>query len=209
MKIFASLALLAAALTASGLQAADEGRWMLTMGAVRLTPTNKSDAFTALDTYYLGNVLQTSHATAPEVALGFAFTKYFRAEVSMVQPQSQTLTLVNSGDLGTFKETLTSLLLQWHFNPGGVVNPYVGIGSNVTRFSSSGLSFAGNSLSLGAKSVGTAFQAGLDIGLGEHWHAKVEAKSVQADADLNVAGAKLAGITMNPMLYGVGVGYSF
>ena len=209
MKILAPLALLAAAFTASGLQAADEGPWMVQASVVRQAPANKSDAFYAVNTYYQGGLLQTAHVTRPEVALSYAFTKYLSAQASLGLSQSQTLTLFGTSDLGTFKATTSCYLLQWHFIPGGVVNPYVGLGMNVTRWSSTDLSLAGNPLTLSAKTVGLAFQAGLDVQVASHWYLNAELKQLQAQPDLNVAGAKLATFTVSPMLYSLGIGYRF
>ena len=209
MKIFTPLALLAAALTVSGLQAADQGPWMIRAGVARMSPSNKSDAFYALGSYYQGGLLQTSQVTLPELALSYAFTPYLSLEGSRTFPQSQTLTMIGVGELGTYKEPSSCLLLQWHFVPGGLLNPYLGAGMHVTRFSSTGVALAGNPLTLSASSVGFALEVGLDMKVASHWLLNAQIKSLRVESDVNVAGAKLTAFNVNPILYSVGVGYTF
>jgi outer membrane protein len=213
MKSIAPLTLLALALAVTGLKAEDEGPWMVRVRAVNLRPAETSDSIGVLDTpfYYPGNSLQVNAVTLPEVDLSYGFTSNFSAELMLALPQSHTVMLTNIGTaIGTFKEMPMALLAQWHFMPGSAVNPYVGLGMNYTKVSSVNLILPGaGPVTLSSSSMGMAAQAGADIKVGDHWFVNLDIKYLAVQSDVNAEGAKLSSMTLNPMLYGLGLGFTF
>jgi outer membrane protein len=123
-------------------------------------------------------------------------------------PQEHDVTL-NGVKLGTFKHLPPTLTAQWRFLPGATFNPYVGAGLNLTLISD--VKLAGGALDLDKSSVGLAAQVGADIKIAPSWYLNVDVKYVQIKSDVKVAatGAKVTTVKVDPMLYGVGIGYRF
>jgi len=202
MKTLASLTLLAAALAAPSLKA--EGPWMVRLRAVGLQPANKSDAASGIP----ADAIHVSNKTIPEVDFSYFFTKNLSAELILTVPQEHDVTL-NGAKIGTFKHLPPTLTAQWHFLPGQTVNPYVGAGLNLTLISD--VKLANGTLDLDKSSVGAAVQAGVDFKVATNCYVNVDIKYVQLQSDVKVkaTGAKVTTVKVDPMLYGVGVGYRF
>jgi len=203
MKKLATLTLLAAALAAPTLRA-EEGPWMVRLRAVALQPADKSDAFSTVQ----ADAIHVSKKTIPDVDISYFFTPNFSTELVLTVPQEHDVTL-NGAKLGTFKHLPPTLTAQWRFLPGAAFNPYVGAGLNLTLISD--VKLAGGALDLDKTSVGLAAQVGADIRLAPNWYLNVDVKYVQIKSDVKDAatGAKVTTVKVDPMLYGVGVGYRF
>jgi len=63
--------------------------------------------------------------------------------------------------------------------------------------------------SLEHDSFGLALQAGLDYKLDKNWSINVDIKKVQIRSDVLVAGTKVSKVKVDPVLFGLGVGYRF
>jgi len=203
MKKLATLTLLAAALAAPSLRAED-GPWMVRLRAVALQPANKSDAFSTVG----ADAIHVSNKTIPDLDFSYFFTKNFSAELVLTVPQEHDVTL-NGAKIGTFKHLPPTLTAQWRFLPGETFNPYVGAGLNLTLISD--VKLAGGALDLDKTSVGLAAQVGADIKIAPSWYLNVDVKYVQIKSDVKDAatGAKVTTVKVDPMLYGVGIGYRF
>jgi len=109
-----------------------------------------------------------------------------------------------------------TLSLNWHFNPNGLVRPYIGAGVNYTLFSGEETTGALNGSSLKLDdSIGAAGQIGLDVGAPDSnwfWNLNVRYIDISTDAELSIPGegsGDLGSVDINPMVYGVHVGYKF
>jgi outer membrane protein len=203
MTKLATLTLLAAALAAPTLRAA-EGPWMVRLRAVQLQPANKSDAATGIP----ADAIHVSNKTIPEVDISYFFTPNFSTELILTVPQQHDVTLSGT-KIGTFKHLPPTLTAQWHFLPGQTVNPYVGAGLNLTLISD--VKLANGTLDLDKSSTGLAAQVGVDFKVASNCYINLDVKYVQIKSDVKVAatGAKVTTVKVDPMLYGVGVGYRF
>lgn len=193
--------LAAAALAASALsvavpaQAAD-GPWLVRARAVHLDPANRGDI----------DGLAINSKTIPEVDITYFFTPNLAAELILTYPQKQDVSL-NGTNIGTLKHLPPTLSLQYHFAPEGTVRPYVGAGINYTRFSS--VHILNGAGKVDKSSFGFAFGGGVDIQLAKQWYLNVDVKKVYIDTDVSVGGTKLGNFKVDPVLFGVGVGYRF
>jgi len=203
MKLLTSLTLLAVALVAPSLRA-QEGPWMVRFRAVSLNPANKSDAATGIP----ADAIHVSSKVIPEIDFSYFFSPNLAAELVLTVPQEHDVTLAGT-KIGTFKQLPPTLLGQWHFLPGQTVNPYVGLGLNLTLISD--VKLANGALDLDKTSVGLAAQAGVDFQVAKNCFINVDVKYVQIHSDVKVAatGAKVTSVKVDPMLYGVGIGYRF
>jgi outer membrane protein len=200
MKTLTTLALLTAALAAPSLKA--ESPWLVRLRAVSVNPADKSDAAGALP----ADAISVSSKTIPEVDISYFFTPNFSTELILTVPQEHDVKLMGT-KIGTFKELPPTLTAQWHFLPGQTVNPYVGAGLNLTLISD--VKLAGGALDLDSSSVGLAAQAGVDFQIDKNWLINVDVKYVQIKSDVKAGGVKVTTVKVDPMLYGVGVGYRF
>jgi outer membrane protein len=199
---FAALALVAAAALAAAPAHADEGAWLVRVRALHLDSANKDGT---------GLGLSVDNKTFPEVDISHFFTPNLAAELILTYPQKHKL-YANGTEIGSLKHLPPTLTLQYHFNPGGGVRPYVGAGLNYTRFS--GVKFApavqaALQPSIKRNSVGLALQAGADIEIAKGTYLNIDLKKVQIDTTVYSAGTSAGKFKVDPLLASVGLGWRF
>ena len=202
MKTYVLPVALAAGLLGSAPLHAQEGPWMVRLRAVALQPADKSDAAPGIP----ADAIHVSSKTIPEVDISYFFTKNVATELVLTVPQEHDVTLAGT-KIGTFKELPPTLTAQWHFRPGQTVDPYVGLGLNLTLISD--VKLANGALDLDSSSVGPAAQAGVDFKVAKQCFINLDVKYVQIRSDVKAGGTKVTTVKVDPMLYGVGVGYRF
>lgn len=193
------IALLAVAAMVPAAQAqGNEGNWLVRARALHLDSANK-------DSTGLG--LSINNKTFPEVDISYFVTPNLALELILTYPQKQDLrSSALGGKIGDLKHLPPTLSLQYHFTGLGAVRPYVGAGLNYTRFSSVNLP-AG--VTIEKDSFGFAYGAGLDVPFAKNWVFNIDVKKVQIRTDVFNAGAKIGTLKVDPLLFGVGVGYRF
>jgi outer membrane protein len=211
-------AIIGAAIAAATLpaMAQQEGNWMVRVRAVNLDMANKSDAGSGALTPALlpADAVKVNDKLIPEVDISYFITKNIAAELVLTIPQKQNVT-ISTGPLaepvGSFKHLPPTLLLQYHFLPDGQFRPYVGVGVNYTRISSVSLrsNIAGANLGLESSSVGPAVQAGFDIKVSKNMFVNVDLKKIWIDSDITVNGTKSSHVKLDPVAFGVGIGWRF
>lgn len=170
-----------------------EGSWLVRARAVHLDSANNDAAGDA--------GVSINDKWIPEVDVSYFFTPNLAAELVLTYPQKHDVRL-NGDKIGSLKHLPPSLLLQYHFTNFGAFKPYVGAGVNYTRFSSVKLP-AG--LDVKRNSWGGALQVGFDYALDKNWSLNVDVKKVYIDTDVRGVGT----FKVDPVLFGVGVGYRF
>jgi len=176
-------------------QAAD-GPWLVRARAVKLDPANRGDI----------DGLAINSKWLPEVDVTYFFTPNIAAELILTYPQRQDVSL-NGADIGSLKHLPPVLSLQYHFTPESKYRPYVGVGLNYTRFSS--VNILDGAGKLDKSSFGLAYGAGMDIQLSGPWYLNVDIKKVHIKTDVSSNGTKLGTFKVDPVLWGIGVGYRF
>ena len=113
--------------------------------------------------------------------------------------------------MGTFKHLPPTLTVQYHFTDFTGYKPYVGAGLNYTQITAEKISAGGgtNNVTLSDKSVGGALQAGVDIPLTKQVSLNIDVKKVYLKTHVYVGGADGGTLKLDPVLFGVGVGYRF
>jgi outer membrane protein len=117
---------------------------------------------------------------------------------------------VGNVDLGDVKLLPPTLTLQYHLIPDGKFRPYIGAGVNYTVFFDDD---PGDARSIDYDNAfGFALQAGVDVGINEHWAINFDVKKIWLDTDVSV---KALGTTVktevdiDPWLFGIGLAYRF
>lgn len=182
---------------------AESTPWLVRARAVHIDPADKSDPVGGTGA---ADRIAVSSKTIPEVDISYFFTPHVAAELVLTYPQKHDVYL-DGKTIGTFKHLPPTLLAQYHFTPDQQFSPYVGLGLNWTTFSKNKL--LGGQGSLEHDSFGLALQAGFDVKLDKNWSINLDVKKVQLRSDVLIGGAKASRVKVDPVLFGVGVGYRF
>jgi outer membrane protein len=155
--------------------------------------------------------VSVDNAYVPELDITYFFNNNIAVElIAAVTPHevkgsAGALAGVDVGDVWLLPPTLT---LQYHFDIGNGIKPYVGAGVNYTVFFNEDAKGVDN-FDL-ENSFGWALQAGVDIHLRDNWFFNVDVKKLWLETDAEVNGGAIAGdVEINPWIVGVGLGYRF
>lgn len=195
-----TVALASLVLMASGAAIAQDftaGSLLVRARAVHLDSANKDST---------GLALSIDNKTLPEVDFTYFFSPNLAAELVLTVPQKQRV-YAGSTQIGALKHLPPTLTLQYHFNHSSGIKPYVGAGLNYTRFSS--VDLLGGAADLKRNSVGLAFQAGVDFPLSKNLYLNVDVKKVYIKTDVMAGGTNIGTFKVDPVLFGVGLGWRF
>jgi outer membrane protein len=197
--------------------AGDFSQWEVRGRFVRLDAKGESDAIPALG--LPGNAVNVHSVSLPEVDLSYFFTKSISAELILTYPQKMHVSVdaANVGDIGFVDALPPTLTAQYHVLPalgvdGKGFDPYVGAGLNFTWLTDVHLVVPGApqlGLDTSKTSVGPALQLGFDYALGRNWVLNADLKYAWISYDLKSNGTKVSTLTVDPWLFGFGVGYKF
>lgn len=188
---------------ASAQALAQESPWLVRARAVHVDPDNKS---TPIGGVGAADRLEVSSKTIPELDISYFFTPHIAAELVVTYPQKHKARL-DGAEIGTFKHLPPTLSLQYHFAPDAVFSPYVGAGVNYTRMSSVKLLDGAGDLE--NDSWGLSLQAGVNVRLNQHWSFNADLKKINLRSDVYVGGVNASHLKVDPVLFGLGVGYRF
>lgn len=182
---------------------AQESPWLVRARAVYIDPDNKSTPVAGVGA---SDRIDVETKTIPELDISYFFTPNFSAELILTYPQKHKVRL-DGAEVGSFKHLPPTLTAQYHFAPGATINPYVGVGVNYTRISN--VHLLGGAGDLENDSWGLALQAGVDFRINERWSINADIKKVNIRSDVYVGGANASHLKVDPVLFGLGVGYRF
>jgi len=172
-----------------------EDKWMFRVRAAEVIPDASSGPVTGVD---------ANSSFSPEVDLSYFFTKNIAVEViAATTRHTVTLGSTNLGRVSVLPPTVT---LQYHFNPDGTVNPYVGAGVNYTRFYRVKLTAP---LDVERNSWGGALQAGIDFKVGKNSYINLDVKKIFLETDVSAGGTYLTTLNLDPVVVGIGYGFRF
>ena len=177
-------------------QQTTEGPWLVRARAVHLDSANKDST---------GLNLSVNDKWIPEVDITYFFNKNIAAELILTVPQRHTLSAGGTA-IGSLKHLPPSLLVQYHFTDAPGFKPYVGAGVNYTRFSSIRLP---PGVDVDRNSFGGALQLGVDIPVAKDVYLNFDVKKVYIKTDVSAAGNKIGTFKVDPVLFGIGLGWRF
>jgi outer membrane protein len=150
--------------------------------------------------------LGVSNEVTPELDFSYFFTPNVAVELILA---TQRHDVSNNGvKIGTVKHLPPTVTLQYHFMPKETFKPYVGVGLNYTRFYD--VSLANGTLTVDKSSVGGALQVGFDYKVSGNWYLNVDLKKIWIGTDVKTSGgAFVSSLKIDPLVFGVGVGYRF
>ena len=179
-------------------------RFMIRARLINLSPDESSST-------NIGGNVTADDAFAPEVDFTYFFTDHIAAELIAATTKhdmgaaNTSLGNLDLGDVWALPPTLTA---QYHFNPHGQVRPYVGAGLGYVIWYNED---SGQVSSIDYDNgIAYAAQAGVDIGLDEHWALNADVKKIWHNVDASInGGAVTADVDLDPWVFGVGVAYRF
>ena len=172
------------------------GPWMIRARAVSLTSANTDTT---------GQGLSVNNITLPEVDISYFFTPNIAAELNLTVPQQHDV-MSNSAKIGTLSHLPPTLLVQYHFPMKGY-KPYVGVGINYTKFTTSDI--GSGTITPDSSSWGGALQVGVDVPLSGNMYFNFDVKKVYIGTNINTGGNSLGSFRVDPLLVGVGLGWRF
>lgn len=200
------LAALVATLSLAGIGRAHaaEGDWYFKVGVHTVEP--KSDNGTLANGALKVDI---GNDTQPTVTAEYLFTPNLGIEFLASAPFKHTVRL-NGVKSATFKQLPPTVSLQYHFNADGTVSPFIGVGVNYTYVFDERTTgpMTGTKLSVD-NSFNVAAHAGVDFHFGSNWLFTVDARWIKLDAKAHVNGIDVGTVKVDPLAYGLAIGYHF
>ncbi len=198
-------AVLAAAIACAAPAAAEPGDWLLRTGVTQIEPDDDNGDLDGTD---VGVDVNSAASMTFEVT--YMWTDNIGIELLAAYPFQHDIDLDGLGQVGETKHLPPTLSLQYHFTRWGAFKPYVGAGVNFTYFFDEDTQGAldGSDLDLD-ESWGFAAQLGVDYDIGNNWFLNANIRYISIETDAEVDGTEVAEVEIDPLLYGLNVGYRF
>jgi outer membrane protein len=199
MKITLSAAVAIGLGLANTATAFEPGDWLIRAGASYVSPSSENH-----------DVVSVESATNATFNFTYMMTDVWALELLAAVPFKHDLELQNGTKVGSTKLLPPTLSLQYHFRPTETVQPYVGVGLNYTSFSSEKTTgpLEGTDLDLSG-SWGWGAELGLDIMLSDNWLFNMDVRYLDIDTKAKLDGESLGKVEIDPMVFGVHIGYRF
>ena len=167
-----------------------------------------------------GETVSVDNSIMPEVDATYMATDHIGFElIASTTKHNVRGTQGTTGSIGELASAWVlppTLTVQYHFAPDRHVRPYVGAGINYTIFwnekASSGFeAAAGRTIVHMKDSVGWAAQAGIDIDVTRKMFVNLDVKYIDIDTtarlDTTALGSQHVNVKLDPLVFGVGVGW--
>ena len=177
-------------------QSPDEGPWMLRTRALHQNNSNHGS---------LAADVSVDNKSYAELDVSYFINRNVALELALTAPQRQTVSSQGL-EVGSFKQHPTVLMLQYHFTDLPGYRPYLGLGLAYTRLSSTNLPA---SVTTDNHSWGGAMQLGVDIALDRNWMVNLDVRKLYAKSDVYANSVSLGNYKLDPVVYGLGLGYRF
>jgi Outer membrane protein W len=141
----------------------------------------------------------------PELDIGYTINDRWSLELVLTIPQEHDVKL-GGNPIGDFKHLPPTLFVQYHpaiSTLGENFKPYIGAGLNFTLIFDEDL--LGGAAKLENYSVGPAAQIGFDWVLNDRWAINVDLKKIFIGSDVEVGGAKVIDVNVDPLCYSLGL----
>jgi outer membrane protein len=216
MRTFASALALAAALGLAAPAAAHEaGDWLFRVGGSLVDPKSNNGTLDVSALELGDQRIDVDDNWGVTFNVTYMYSANIGIELLAALPYKHDIDVGDLGRVGSVKHLPPTLSLQYHFLPTEVFQPYAGIGVNYTRFFS--VSEAGVldeldvSLDIDSSSFGLAAQIGFDYMVTDRWFLNVDVRWIDIDTKAKIKEVpEIRGnVNIDPMVYGIHLGYRF
>jgi outer membrane protein len=214
----ASLFVFSTFLTIVPANAVEKGDWLVRVRAIDISPTDESGG---ISPDLLTSGLDPQSVVVPELDITYMATDTIGLELILATSPHKfeaTGAVAALGDVAEAWLLPPTLLAQYHFPTGTKFRPYVGAGLNYTiayhekAESSLETALGGQTTVKAGNSFGWALQAGMDYDINDNWFLNLDVKYIDLGVDitLNTGGVvRTVDVEINPIVFGIGVGYRF
>lgn len=190
-----ALALVAATATTAAV-AAPAGSWSVGVGAAYVDPKSNP-----------GLELSVDEDVRPSVTFEYFPVKNVGIELLAAHPFKHDIEDID-GKAGSVKLLPPTLSLQYHFDNGGKVVPFIGAGVNYTTFFNERYYDSSEKLDLD-DSWGAAGHVGVDFKLTDRDAVRLDARYIDLKTDVKLGEDNLGELDLSPWVYGVSFVKSF
>lgn len=179
------------------------GEWTLGFGLHSVEPKDGNGELAGLDSDVGSNA-------QPTITFEYFIYDNVGIEVLVATPFEHSVRLDGLGKVGTVQHLPPVVSLQYHFNGGGKVSPFVGAGLNYTVFFNEETSGAldGNRLQL-EDSAGIALHAGLDYKISERGALRADLRWMDIESKVKLNGDNIGKVKIDPLVMGVAYVHRF
>ncbi len=181
---------------------ADSSPWVVRVGVHTVNPKSNNGTLA-------GMKASIDNDTKPTFSIEYMFDRNWGVDVLAAVPFKHTVRL-NGVSAATTKDLPPTVDLNYHFMPDAMVSPFLGVGVNYTNFfHTRGVGpLQGTHVSI-ANSFGAAAHAGLDFRINDRWRATADVRWMSIAGDVKVNGTKVGKAKIDPLAYGLSIGYRF
>jgi outer membrane protein len=177
--------------------------WVVRFGAHVVDPKSNNGTLA-------GARASVNSSVRPSASLEYMITPNLGVDVLAAWPFEHDVRLSGLGKVAQTKQLPPTVGLNYHFMPNNTWSPFLGLGLNYTNFfdTKGAGALQGHSVSI-ENSWGVAAHAGIDININPKWLITADLRWINIKSDVKLDGAKIGSATINPMVYGLSVGYRF
>lgn len=188
--------------------AAETGEWLVRAGVSVVAPESDNGTLDLADAIAApASDIDVDDAPGFTFTVGYFFTPNVALELLAAYPFSHDFELEDINVGGEVDHLPPTLSLQYHLPIGETLKPYVGVGVNWTMFSNEDVDVPVD-VSI-EDSVGLALQTGVDMRLGDHWLLNLDVRYIEIEGDVEVEGVDVGSVEVNPLVFGLNLGYRF
>ncbi|MEF9603919.1 outer membrane beta-barrel protein [Paracoccus sp. PXZ] len=188
----------ALAALASPVLAQSQGEWTLGFGIANVNPKSDNGTLAA------GTVpTSISDSTRPSITFEYFIRDNIGIEVLGALPFKHSIKS-NGTEIGTVKQLPPVISLQYHFDATPQLKPFVGLGVNFTGFwdGEAKGSLAGSELRV-KNNWGLAAHVGADYWINERSAIRADLRWIDIGADVELNGAKIGTVDIDPVVAGI------
>ncbi|WP_266184191.1 OmpW/AlkL family protein [Dyella humicola] len=191
------------AVAAPAAHADTNDNWVVRFGAHVVDPKSNNGTLA-------GARASVDSSVRPSASLEYMITPNLGVDVLAAWPFEHDVRLSGLGKVAQTKQLPPTVGLNYHFMPNNTWSPFLGLGVNYTNFfdTKGAGALQGSSVSI-ANSWGVAAHAGIDVTINPKWIVTADLRWINIKSDVKVGGTKVGTATINPMVYGISLGYRF
>lgn len=204
MKTALSALAIAAAMTAAGTASAQQaGTWSFGVGLGYVQPQDDTGMIAGANSEIDGSA-------RPILTAEYFVMDNLGIELLAAAPFEHNVSLAGLGEVAEATHLPPTISLNYHFQTGGPLTPFLGVGVNYTTFLDVDAvgALAGADLDI-EDSWGLALSAGVDYAISDNAAMRFNVRWIDIDADVTVAGVKVGTAEIDPVVFGISYVMSF
>ena len=179
--------------------AQSQGDWLLGVGVGNVSPKDDNGTLA-------GGEADVGSSTRPIFTAEYFVRDNLGIELLAATPFEHDISISGIGDAGSVKHLPPTLSLNYHFQTNSDFTPYVGAGINYTTFFDEESDLGDLSVD---DSWGLSLQAGVDYAVSDNGALRLNVRWFDIDSDVELNGASIGEVEIDPWLFGVAYVHRF